>query len=205
MWVGGRNKEPRRLLVVAEDRAGGAQSKVQVQGRRVETGPWRDALNPLLLCCGSPFSGWPSVGWMTACTGQGLQCWQCPGRVITSPAQPRAWHAEQPADSGWARLESFLPSPWFTPCSLSRPSVPQGPTTAAFLFRTLGASCSRVPKPPTPPSKMDSLAAHSGCLTWPQLVSSVSFCPSRIVPVPTAHHVSQFSQDDSHLLLHTCN
>lgn len=86
--MGETNKEPRRLLVVAEDRAGGAQSKVQVQGKRVETGPWRDALNPSLLCCGSPFSGWPSVGWMTACTGQGLQCWQCPGRVITSPAQP---------------------------------------------------------------------------------------------------------------------
>ena len=30
--------------ISAEDRAGGAQSKVQVQGKRVETGPWRDAL-----------------------------------------------------------------------------------------------------------------------------------------------------------------
>lgn len=177
---------------MAEDRAGGAQSKVQVQGKRVETGPWRDALNPSLLRCGSPFSGWPGRGWVTARTGQGLQCWQCPGRVITSPAQPWAWHAEQPADSGWACLKSFLPSPWFTPCSLSRSSVPQGPTTAAVLFRTLGASCLHVPKPPQ--SKMDSLAVHSRvshlapacllCLIPSQQGSPCPHCPPPIPVFP---------------------
>lgn len=101
----------------------------------METGPWRDALNPSLLRCGSPFSGWPGRGWVTACTGQGLQCWQCPGRVITSPAQPWAWHAEQPADSSW---HVSSPSCLHPGSHLAPFPGPQSPKDRLLLQSSLG-------------------------------------------------------------------
>lgn len=161
---GETNKEPRRHLIVTEDRAGGAQSKVQVQGKSVEIGPWRDALNPLLLCCGSPFSGWLSHGWGDSPHWAGTAVlavpWPrhpqpSPGPGMQSSLLTPAGHVSSPFCLHPGSHLAPFPGPWSPPDRLLLQS---------FLGRS--ELVARVPPNPAQ-SKMDSLAAHSGCLAWP--------------------------------------
>lgn len=152
----------------------------------METGPWRDALNPSLLRCqGLLWLAWPWVGDSPHWAGTAVLA--VPGRVITSPAQPWAWHAEQPADSGWACLK-VLPAatPWFLsllPFQVLSPHKDR--LLLLILFRTLGPKV--VCMSPNPQSKMDSLAVHhSGVSTWPNGSLCLHSVPAREVPVPTA-------------------
>lgn len=163
MWVSGveQIKSPADTLPWPKtERAGPGPGQGQGQDRRVETGPWRDALYPSFLCHGGPFTGWLGCGWSDS-PHRGRDCIVGSALASSSPAQP--WPDVQGSLLIPAReflhpslLPVGRPSPSCRPCSLPTQALDSPcphpcphPCCGLLpeLFRKLGAGCLRAPNP----------------------------------------------------------